>query len=38
VTPYSYFNETEIDASMVKKSLKATLPPHSVGLVRIKLK
>ena len=38
VTPYSYFSETEIGASVVKKRLKDTLPPHSVGLVKIKLK
>ncbi|MBQ6187007.1 MAG: hypothetical protein IJK49_03535 [Prevotella sp.] len=38
VTPYSYFNETDLNVTEVKKHMKATLPPHSVGMMRIKLK
>ncbi len=38
VTPYSYFSESALDVKKTKKQLIATLPPHSVAIVRINMK
>ncbi|MBP3773859.1 MAG: hypothetical protein ILA34_00740 [Bacteroidaceae bacterium] len=37
VTPHSYFREAPLETAGTGKSLKATLPPHSVALMRIGL-
>ena len=36
VTPYSYFSEGSLEVTTARKNVKATLPPHSVGMIRIK--
>lgn len=38
VRPCSYFNASELSVEKEKKNLRATLPPHSVALIRIKIK
>lgn len=37
LTPYSYFEESELKTSQNKKGLKATLPAHSAAILRIVL-
>ena len=38
VRPHSYFEEKELPVSRQRKAVSATLPPHSVALIRIRLK
>lgn len=38
VTPYSYFEKSKLKASSAKKHISTMLPPHSVALLRVKLK
>ena len=38
VTPYTYFTEAALPLSATKKNIQTTLPPHSVALLKIKVR
>ena len=38
VTPYSYFIESPLEVTVAKKKVSTTLPPHSVGVIRLNVR
>ena len=38
VRPYTYFSESPIEVSVMKRNIHTTLPPHSTAILRLLVK